>query len=124
MTGIEIGKVIKDKLTTIEALGGRLYPLIAENGTNYPFAVYEREGLNNTYCKDGIITDDVTVSIKVVTATYYQGVEIAEQVRKKLTFNYYKYDNNSIYSTLTSAIEYYQEEAYIQALTFNITITN
>lgn len=121
INSLNIGKVIYDKLHSIT---NNIYPLVAENGTNYPFIIYTRDTLNSTYCKDGCYEDSVGVSIKIATATYYGGVDIAQQVREKLTFNGYKTDGMELYSQLDNASEDYVDNTYLQILNFTITINN
>lgn len=118
---LNIGKVIYNKLHTIT---NNIYPLVAENGTEYPFIIYSRDNLSCSYCKDGCYEDRVVMSIKIATATYHSGVDIAQQVREKLTFNGYKSDDMIMYSQLDNASEEYVDNTYLQNLTFTITINN
>ena len=40
MSGLQIGKAIKTILSGID----KVYPLVADEGTTYPFVVYRRSG--------------------------------------------------------------------------------
>jgi len=53
---ITTGKSIYDLLSAdtsiAAAVGAKIYPLVAPEGTNLPFIIYERS-YNNNYTKDG-----------------------------------------------------------------------
>ena len=114
---LNIGKVIFDKLNTISVLNGKIYPLIAENNTEFPFVIYTRTGLNEEICKDGVYQDDITLSIQVITDKYADGIDIAQQVRELLTLH-----TSTMYSHMISASEEYANDAYIQTLVFSINM--
>ena len=108
-------------------VGDRLFPLIAANGTNFPFCIYQREGVQSTLCKDGLYQDEVTVSIKVVSSTYFEGAHIAQAVRRVLQkpeLNYFDAGTNikATHIQLISADEAYENDSYVQLLTFSMTI--
>lgn len=48
MNGLGIGKAIFTILDGIE----KVYPIVADNGANYPFIVYRRAGLQHSNTKD------------------------------------------------------------------------
>ena len=68
---LKVGKIVYSKIGSL--VSNRCYPLIAENGTTYPFIVYQRDSLDSMFCKDGVYEDEVNVSVKVVTDTYNEG---------------------------------------------------
>ena len=114
-----VGKTIFDKLDEIEAFGHRIYPLIAENNTVFPFVIYTRTGLTGLMCKDGLYEDEVIMSIEIVTDNYSTGVDLAQMVREKLTFRTQK-----MTSALSGAHEEFASDAYIQTLEFLMKINN
>lgn len=122
---LKIGELVYDRLKSL--VSNRCYPIVAENGTNYPFIVYERSSVLPRVCKDGIYEDEVSMSIKVISPTYNESVDIAQDVREQMTFNSLHYPDNDGYtysSTLTSADEVFQDNVYVQSLYFKININN
>lgn len=123
-----IGEVVYSLLSAITETGTRCYPIIAENSTSLPFLVYQRDTLNRTsLTKDGYGEDEVQVSVKVIATGYKDALDIAQQVRTKLTLNNYNHiDNNNVVmkvsSRLISAYESFEENCYIQTLTFDMSI--
>lgn len=111
-------EVLKESVTAI-------YPLIAENEAKFPFITFTRDNIFTSVCKDGLFEDKVTFSIMVVSANYIGSLEIANRVRAI-------FEKNKIYTTdvtlhsvrLTGVDESYNENSYIQNLSFDCVITN
>ena len=120
MSGLQIGKTIKYILSDIE----KVYPLIADQGTTYPFVVYRRTGLTPSSTKDRYNYRELaTIEIIVAAANYNDSIKLAESVKGKLEHTRGKFDEFSIGDiTLINADEDYIEDTFIQKLTFNIEI--
>ena len=59
-----IGKYIykllsEDEVLTQIVTPKKIFPLVANAETTYPFIVYARTGLNVAYCKDGVTENTV-----------------------------------------------------------------
>jgi hypothetical protein len=120
---LRIGKIVYSKIGSL--VNNRCYPLIAENGTTYPFIIYQRDSLDSMFCKDGVYEDEVNVSVRVVTDTYNEGIDLAQSVREAMTFNNYTIEDGGTYTSLmVQADEEFNNDAYIQTLIFRITINN
>lgn len=124
INSIKINQVLYNQLKNITALGGRLYPIIAENGADYPFLIYKRDSITSQICKDGLYEDLVSFTIKVVTKSYAEGIEIAQNVRTILQREKIIGDDMTLYDVrLTNMTESYEYDAYIQNLNFNTKIS-
>jgi hypothetical protein len=120
---LKVGKIVYSKIGSL--VNNRCYPLIAENGTTYPFIIYQRDSLDSMFCKDGVYEDEVNVSVRVVTDTYNAGIDLAQSVREAMTFNNYTIEDGGTYTSLmVQADEEFSNDAYIQTLIFRITINN
>lgn len=119
---LKVGKIVYSKIGSL--VNNRCYPLIAENGTSYPFIIYQRDSLDSTFCKDGVYEDEVNVSVKVVTDTYNAGIDLAQSVREAMTFNNYTSEGGTYTSLMVQADEEFSNDAYVQTLIFRITINN
>lgn len=121
-----IGKYIYRLLSEDEGLSGsvtpkKIFPLIANADTTYPFVVYSRTGLSVQYCKDGLVEDTVEMQIIAVSDNYVESLEVANQIRKALELRRYKDDDIQIRECkLTSVYEEYMEDAFIQRMNFTI----
>ena len=117
--GKEIYSHLKENKSLTDIVGNKIYPIIVEKDTNYPFIVYKRSNVIPDYTKDYHFKDYVIVDIICVSNHYVESVEIASLVRESLEDKRIG-DINSI--RLESADEDFIDDAYIQTLTFNLTI--
>lgn len=122
INSLAIGKLVYNRVSDL--VGNRCYPIVAENGSNFPFIVYSRDSVEPSFCKDGHYEDEVTVTIKVVHATYNGSVELAQSVRERMTFNNLTYEGCTYTSELVNADESYEGEVYVQTLLFKTNINN
>lgn len=130
INSIQIGKVIYNKLSENEIIqnvvADRIYPVIAEQTTNYPFIIYYRNSIVNTiFNKDGSVEDDVSFSITVVSTKYNESADLANEIRK--IFEKKQIANNLMRITNSRLIaidESYEDNAYVQRLTFSCTVNN
>lgn len=124
MKSLEVGKEIysllngDSRLTTL--VDNKIYPIIVEKETNYPFIVYKRSNVIPEYTKDFHLKDNVIIDIICVSNDYANGIEIAEIVRDILED---KRTNDIQSIRLESAEEDYIDDAFVQTLSFNLTIT-
>lgn len=123
---IQIGKAVYQILSNDtkvkEMVGNNIYPLVANQGTTYPFIIYRRTGIEPVTSKDRFICNEVTsVDVIIASDRYDESIEVAELVKDALS------GKNGIYSdikvidiNMISADEDYIEDTFIQNLTFNI----
>lgn len=126
---LQAGKAIYELLsgnTGIAAkIGNNIFPLIATNNTTFPFIIYKRTNIIPAYTKDRFSAND-TLMMDVVIASdkYNEAIELADLVRSALEGKRGTFANIQIDDIrLVSADEDYNEDTYIQQLTFKI-ITN
>lgn len=102
-----------------------VYPLIAENDAKYPFITYSRDNIYSNICKDGYYEDKVTFSVTVVSANYLNSLDIANRVRAILEQKEIITKDVILYDVkLTGIDESFNDNAYIQNLSFDCTVTN
>lgn len=120
MSGLEIGKAIFTILKGIK----NVYPLVADQGTTYPFVVYRRASLQHSNTKDRFNYQELaTVEVIVAASSYKESIMLAREVMYKMEHTRGKYDDISISEIkLINAEEDYIEDAFIQKLTFNVEI--
>lgn len=121
MTGISVLKSIYKLLVAnkdlVVIVKNRMYPIIANENTVFPFIVYQRDSIYTEYTKDCRCNDNINISINIAATTYNQSIEIAELVRTAIEGK--RIDNiNTI--RLISMNEDYLEDTYIQNLQFNV----
>ena len=120
-TGISILKSIYKLLSAnvelTSIVGNRMYPIIANEDTIFPFIIYQRDSVSAEYTKDWRTNDNINISINIASTTYNQSIDIAELVRTAIEGK--KVDNiNTI--RLTGCDEDFVENTYIQSLHFSV----
>lgn len=129
INSILIGKLVYEKLSTDSALhsyvNGRIFPLIAEMGTAFPYIAFSKDSISPAYTKDGCYEDQVSVQIVVASVDYLQSLDIANVVRGIFEGKRYKSEELSISECrMTNVSEAYDDNAgvFIQRLFFNFKV--
>lgn len=120
---LNIGSFIYDtikadkQLTDILGISTNVFPIVAEDGTDYPFVTYRRTGLVSNSCKDGYYEDIVRVEIKAICATYIQSVQVINRIRELFECQHIEYENMTIEDTsIENASENYEYNAFTQTI--------
>ena len=118
---LQIGKAIYHLLSKDsrikEKVGSKIYPLIVEESTTFPFIVYKRTNTKGSYS----VNESVTVDVVIASKDYTDTVELADYVRDALEGrrgNFAGIEINDI--RMISADEEYIEDTFIQNITFDI----
>lgn len=124
MDSLRIGKEIYSLLNGCDELtklvGNKIYPIIVEKETSYPFIVYKRTTIIPDYTKDFHFKDSVLLDIICVSDDYSESIDIASIVRELLEDK--RFNSMGIESIkVESADEDFIDNAYIQTISFNIT---
>lgn len=128
---IKVGKIIYDRLRSDNSLtelmdGEKVFPIVAPNETEFPFAVYQRTNivpLQGT--KDGRAEDRVTFNVIVCSESYNKSIEVADKIRELLEMRLMS--NDEIYMSetyMTSITESYESATFIQQMQFTTTVGN
>jgi hypothetical protein len=121
---LNIGKYIYTTLQQSEDITCKVYPLVADNDAKYPFIIYKRVNLLSSDVKDGIIQDDVTIEIVVVSDKYSVGVDIATKVRELLEKEHVTFQEMEIDDCkIVLATEEFNN-AFVQRMQFNFKVNN
>ncbi len=111
-----------------DLVGNRLFPIIADEGTDFPFVVYRRLGLSETpkyFNKDLASTGgEAVVELMVVSNDYDESIEVAEQVVNALQGKRGKLKDGTVISQikLEDSDEDWIDNSFVQRLTFKISL--
>ena len=123
---ILVGKYLRQFMITNEELttlipACKIFPLLANPDTTFPFIVYSRNNLTPIYTKDMLADNIANFTIIVVSDDYIESLEIANAVRHALEGYRYKDDIINIYPIrLQSITEETMDDAYIQRMNFTL----
>lgn len=125
MTGISIIKNIRTKLLSNEKLkkliDTKVFPVVAENGTTFPFVLLKKSGINSVNSKSGIHQDMIVMVIEVVDTNYSKCVEIAEEIRTTIEGKRFE---NIIDVQLTNGNDNFVADSYVVQMVFNVRTNN
>lgn len=125
MSCISIGKAIKSLLVSVLSktdVKNKIYPLIADEGTTFPFIIYRRNSITPESDKD-YTNDSAYIQIMIAANNYAESVDLAEKVRTSLI-----HKNGTIQTipvediTLEDGSEEFIDNTFVQNLIFKITI--
>ena len=122
MSSLQIGKSVYQILNDIQPK--KVFPLIADQGVEYPFIIYRRSALSPASTKDRYNYQELaTVEVIVADSTYAGSIELAEKVKLKMEKTRGEIAGIKIGEVqLVSSNESFLEDAFLQNLTFYITI--
>lgn len=126
MTSLQIGKTIKELLLSNNNLVGyiedKVYPLIADQSTTYPFIIYRRAAIEPESNKD-MRGEQINVEVYIVTERYNTGIAIAEEVRKSVEGKKGKFGDLTIEDIIiTDASESFEDDAFVQTIILKIQL--
>lgn len=125
-TSLSAGAIIRDILLADEEVKRRtkkVFPIVIDTA-QLPYILYRRAALKHDPTKSGMPgADTVTMEVVCYTATYAEGVELAEAVRAALDYARGERDGMVMRScTLTDSEEGYEDDAFVQQLVFQVKI--
>ena len=128
MKGFEVGKAIYTILYNDSTVKGfvnnKIFPIIADDGTKFPFIFYKRNSITPATSKDRYIYNtSVTEQITICSTDYNESINIASAVTDALLCANGTYNGVDIVDIkLDGADEAYLEDTFIQTLTFKIQV--
>lgn len=117
---IGIGAEVYALLTASKELsaivGNRIYPMIADEGTTFPFVVYQRSGTAAAGDKDGS-EQRVAVTVTIAADNYRASVEAATAALDALQNHTTEHVDDI---RLDSAAEAWYNDTFLQTLNFSL----
>ena len=114
--GKEIKRILSEDVAVTAYIGNKIFPLIADNGTLFPFLTYKRTGYRPYDNKD--YTDEaVYMDIMIVSQTYNESVDIADTVADCLNRTSTELIN---YISIQNIREDYIDDSYVQVISIEI----
>lgn len=111
--GILLGS--KDISTVI---GRKIYPIVAPDGTDGDFIVYQRDGYQQEYSKMGVARQIPIVYVSVISDNYDRSNQIASLIYSALEGSF---KNPTMTIHLEDSTEDYVDNKYVQVLQFSIS---
>lgn len=116
--GSQIRTLLLNDVAVTEKVGNKVFPLIANANTTFPFLVYRRAAFRPTYNKD-LENEIVVIEIAIATVKYEEGVDIANSVADALNGKTTELIEDI---QLTNIYEDFESDTFIQKITLEITL--
>lgn len=125
-TSLGAGAIIREMLLNdadVKQRTNKIFPVVISKA-ELPYILYRRAALQHNPTKAGLPgADTVTMEVFCYTASYADGVELAEAVRKALDYAQGEKDGLIMRScTLVDSEEDFTDDAFVQCLSFNVNI--
>lgn len=116
--GSEIRNVILSSTAVKNAVDTKVFPLIANAGTTFPFVVYRRSSYSPKSDKD-TLTETVYMEIAIICTNYEQSVSIANDVADVLS----AYESDTIEEIKIANIsEEFISDSFVQKVNLQIDL--
>ena len=116
--GSEIRNVILSSTAVKNAVGTKVFPLIANAGTTFPFVVYRRSSYSPQSDKD-VLSESVYMEIAIICNNYEQSVSIANDVADVLL----AYESDTIEEIkVTNISEEFISDSFVQKVNLQIDL--
>lgn len=125
---LQVGKaiyhILHNDADVVARVENKIFPLVANESTTFPFIIYKRTGLESATSKDRFIfKETATVEVIVASDKYNESVEIANLVKEALEGKQGIYSDIDIIDVrMTNTDENFIQDTFIQNLTFSIII--
>lgn len=108
-----------------DLVGSRIFPIVADFGTDFPYIAFSAGNITPYYSKDGSYEDDAVVEFVVAGDDYYNVLTIANEVRRAfegVTISLEEFDVTE--AMLTAVSEAYDDQAqcFIKRLSFTFSV--
>lgn len=116
--GSEIRNVILSSTAVKNAVDTKVFPLIANAGTTFPFIVYRRSSYSPKSDKD-VLNETVYMEIAIICNNYEQSVSIANDVADVLI----QYESGTVEEIkVTNISEEFISDSFVQKVNLQIDL--
>ena len=116
--GSEIRNVILSSTAVKNAVDTKVFPLVANAGTTFPFIVYRRSSYSPKSDKD-VLNETVYIEIAIICNNYEQSVSIANDVADALI----QYESDNIEEIkVTNISEEFISDSFVQKVNLQIDL--
>lgn len=113
----EIRSILQESPEIANLVGKNIYPLVAAEGTEGDFIVYQRDGYKQVYTQMGVASQTPLIFVNAVSDDYDRSQELASLIYEALEGTFSEPDMRI---RLEDSTEDYENGKYIQVLQFSI----
>lgn len=114
---LQIGEVIYTLLSEFK----NVYPLIADEGTTFPFIIYKRSSGYSNAAKDGLYSIIANIDVIIAAQSYEESIELADKVLYKLETSNGLIAGYDVWNIkMVDSNEIWTDNTFLQTLKFRI----
>lgn len=98
-------------------VGGKVFPIMAPEGTDGDFIVYQRDELKQNYTKMGVASQTAVIYVTAVSDSYVRSNNLASLIYDTLSGDF---KNPDMHIQLEDSTEDFIDKKFIQVLQFSI----
>lgn len=98
-------------------VGGKVFPIMAPEGTDGDFIVYQRDELKQDYTKMGVASQTAVIYVTAVSDSYVRSNNLASLIYDTLSGDF---ENPDMHIQLEDSTEDFIDKKFIQVLQFSI----
>lgn len=114
----EIRGILLDSEDICNLIGRKIYPIVAPDGTEGDFIIYQRDGYKQEYSKMGVARQIPIVYVSIISDNYDRSNQIASIIYSVLEGSF---KNPTMTIHLEDSTEDYVDKKYVQVLQFSIS---
>ena len=118
--GNEIRTILLSNQDIINQVGNNVYPIIAPEGTDADFILYKRIQYSKLTVKQGVYEDRCELAVIAVCDNYDNSIDLASKIDNALTGKHLLENGYRLEIVLSDSTETYEDNKFIQTLTFTI----
>lgn len=101
-----------------------IYPIVAEQGAQYPFALYRRISFTPSYTKDRHDYQDVIgIEITICSTSYKESLSLVQKIKDRMELLRGRWRDTIVYNvSVIDSNETWNDDAYVQRLVLQITV--
>jgi hypothetical protein len=118
--GNDVREILLSCSALTEIVGTDIYPIIAPEGTNGTFILYQRDKLKKTYSKMGLFEEECHLILTIVADDYDIAIATANLVDMALTGEHINEYGCKLTMELYDSTEGFDDNKYYETLIFSI----
>lgn len=118
--GNDVRRILITDPDVVALVGQKIFPIVAPENIDGEFIVYQRDDYVKHSTKMGVFEDTCELSLRAVSDNYDKSIEIVSAIDNALTGVHLLTGNIRLQMDVTSSSEYYDDNKYVQKITFEI----
>jgi len=119
-----IGNTVREILISDESVHGyvgeNIYPIVASEGVEGDFIVYQRDKYSKKQTKFGVWQDECELYVTAISDNYDSAIALAEAIDNALVGEHILENGKRVNIDLADSTETYDDNKYLETLLFTI----